>query len=248
MLELYNASVSTCSQRVRMALAEKGLDWVDRRLSLPDNEHLSPAYLAINPNGLVPTLVHDGRAIADSSVIMEYLEDVFPSPALRPSDPFELARMRVWTHYIDEVPTAATRIPSFHHVFGLGLRRLPRPVLEDVAAQRPLRKHMYLRMGPDGFGRQDLAEAMEQIEQSLARAEGALADGPWLNGAAFSLADISMLPTVVRMEDLGFAHLWAQRPRVADWYARMTARPSFQAAYYPGSRVSPPPAVGAPAR
>jgi len=240
MLELYNASVSTCSQRVRMALAEKRLEWKDHRLSLRDNEHLTPQYLAINPNGLVPTLMHDGHPICDSAVILEYLEDVYPSPALRPADPLQCAKMRVWTHYIDEVPTPATRIPSFHHVFGAHLRQLPPAARERIAAGRPLRKHMYLRIGPQGFSQRDLDEAMEQIDQALGRADAALATGPWLNGSEFSLADISLLPTVVRMEDLGYDHLWAHRPRLTDWYARITARPSFQAAYYPGSRIKRP--------
>lgn len=245
MLTLYHALISTCSQRVRMSLAEKGLAWTEHRISLPDNEHLTPEYLAVNPNGLVPTLVHNGQAIHDSSVIMEYLEDVFPAPALRPADPVRLARMRAWTHYIDEVPSSATRIPSFHYVFGKGLRQLPRPVLEDIAAQRPLRKHMYLRIGPEGFSPQDLAQAWEQLEQSFQRMETALAQGPWLNGEEYSLADISMLPVIVRMEDLGYAPLWADRPRLADWYARITARPAFATAFPPGSRLSLPPDTGA---
>ena len=141
MLELYNAPVSTCSQRVRMALSEKNLDWTDRRISLRDGEQLKPAYLAINSNGLVPTLVHDGKVIGDSSVILEYLEDVFPEHPLRPADPFELARLRMWRQYIDEVPTPATRIPSFHASFGNALRKMTPEALRLAASKRPLRKH-----------------------------------------------------------------------------------------------------------
>lgn len=103
-LALYHAPVSTCSQRVRMGLIEKGLSWEDRQLSLAKQEHLSPAFLQINPNGLVPALVHNGLVVADSTVILEYLEDVFPNVPLRPTDPHERARMRMWQQYIDEVP------------------------------------------------------------------------------------------------------------------------------------------------
>ncbi len=83
MLELYNSPVSTCSQKVRMTLWEKELPWQERLIIFSTNEHLSDWYLAINPNGVVPTLVHDGKTIIDSAVINEYLDDVFPDLAGR---------------------------------------------------------------------------------------------------------------------------------------------------------------------
>jgi glutathione S-transferase len=73
-IELFHAHISTCSQKVRLCLAEKGLAWTDHPLDFAKAEHLTPAYLALNPNGVVPTLVHDGRPVIDSSVICEYLE------------------------------------------------------------------------------------------------------------------------------------------------------------------------------
>ena len=82
MLELYNFPMSTCSQKVRIVLAEKGLDWVDHRIESGD--HLKPGYLQLNPNGVVPTLVHDGVPIIDSSVICEYLDEVFPQSSTTP--------------------------------------------------------------------------------------------------------------------------------------------------------------------
>ncbi len=76
-LELYNAPHSTCSQKVRLTLAEKTLDFVEHHVSLWDNEHLTDWYLKLNPNGVVPTLVHGGQPVIDSSVINEYLDEVF---------------------------------------------------------------------------------------------------------------------------------------------------------------------------
>jgi glutathione S-transferase len=236
-LELYNAAVSTCSQRVRQALAEKNLEYVDRRLALNKGEHLTPEMLNLNPNGTVPTLVHDGKAIPDSSVIMEYLEDVFPqAPALRPRDAFEASRMRNWIQYIDEVQTPAVRYPSFQLAFGAGFRKLPREQLAGIAARKPIRKHFFLSMGPEGFPKDQLDAAMEQINQSFDRMEEALADGPWILGEMFSIVDISALPSIVRMEDLGLTELINSRSRLKDWYARCQQRPSFAKAYYPDSR------------
>lgn len=237
MLELYNAAVSTCSQRVRQALHEKGLQYVDHRLALNKGEHLTAEYLKLNPNGTVPALVHDGKAIPDSSVIMEYLEDVFPdTPPLRPCDPYEASRMRAWIQYVDEVQTPAVRFPSFQLVFGLGFRNMPREQFYGSAARRPIRKHFFLSMGPEGFSKEALAAADEQLEQSFDRMEAALAEGPWLLGQMFSIVDISVLPSVVRMEDLGLTHFYTARPKVAAWYARCQARPSFAAAYDAASR------------
>jgi glutathione S-transferase len=81
-----------------------------------------------------------------------------------------------------------------------------------------------------------MAEALERLRDALQRMETSLADGPWVCGAAFTIADVALLPTVVRLEDLKLARLWADLPRVADWYRRIQARPSFAATYYPGSR------------
>lgn len=240
MLELYNAPQSTCSQKVRICLAEKELEWVDRRINLGANEQLRPEYLKLNPNGVVPTLVHDGSTVLDSSVICEYLEDAFPQVPLTPSDPVERARMRTWMRFLEEVPTPAIRVPTFHMALGQRFRSLDREQFRSEQADvRPLRKHFYRRMGPEGFAPEDVVVALEQLDLTLRRMEEALADGPWLMGAAYTLADIVVVPTIDRLADLGLSAMWEGRyPRVKDWYARFKDRPAFQAAYYPGSRLS----------
>ena len=84
MIELYSFPTSTCSLKVRICLAEKGLEYKEHRLSPGENGHLTEAYLRMNPNGVVPTLVHDGTVVIDSSVILEYLDEVFPEPFFSP--------------------------------------------------------------------------------------------------------------------------------------------------------------------
>src|SRR5262249_8033798 len=117
-LVLFNAPQSTCSQRVRFVLQAKGLPFDERKLDLFAGDQLKPEYLAINPNGVVPSLLHDGRSIIDSSVIMEYRDEVFPSPErLEPDDPVERAKMRALMRFIDEVPAAAIRVPSYNLAF-----------------------------------------------------------------------------------------------------------------------------------
>jgi glutathione S-transferase len=236
MLELYNTSVSTCSQKVRLALAEKGLAFVDRQVSLKDNEQLSDWYLALNPNGVVPTLVHDGKPVIDSSVINEYLDEVFPQTPLSPSDAHERARMRAWRQYIDEVPTHAIRIPSFN-AFIVPQWGKDKRWTETRLAKSPLRKSQYRRLGPAGYPKEDVDDALEKLRQSVERIDASLKDGAWLAGAQFTLADIGMIPNIVRLSDLRLEHLWRDFPRVAQWFERVQQRPSFDKAYYAGSRM-----------
>jgi glutathione S-transferase len=238
-LELYHALQSTCSQKVRIALAEKNLDWVDHRVNLGKNEQLRPEYLRLNPNGVVPTLVHDGNVVIDSSVILEYLDEVFPTPSLTPADPVRRAQMRAWMRFLEEVPTAAIRVPSFHMALATRFNALEETEFhKNEADVRPLRKNFYRRMGPKGFSEEDVAAALDELKRTVDRMETALAKGPWLLGDDYTLADVIVTPSIDRMNDLGLSAMWAQRPRVAAWYARMQARPAFTKAYMPGSRLS----------
>lgn len=240
MLILYHANHSTCSQKVRLALAEKGLGYESRIINLATNEHLTPDYLALNPNGVVPTLVDDGQVVRDSGVICEYLDEVFPDPQLMPADAVARAEVRAWVRYLDEVPTAAVRVPSFNMAF------LPRyDGMDDDAFQReqadirPLRKHFYEKMGRSGFDDRAVDDALEQLASTMNRMDLHLARQPWLSGGAFGLADIIAVPLIDRLDDLGLATLWTDHHRhVTVWFDRIRARPSFGEAFYPRSRLS----------
>jgi glutathione S-transferase len=240
LLELYNAPVSTCSQKVRLVLAEKDIAWQDRRVSFAKHEHISDWYLKLNPNGVLPTLVHNGRAVLDSSVIGEYLEDVFPDRPLRPKDALDRAHMRAWRQFIDEVPTTAIRPPSFNAAFGVIWSHMSDEEFDRYVERLPVRKHFYRRMGRHGFPNEDIQASLDQLEMTLERMERALEQAPWLAGERFTLADTSMTPTIVRMEDLGLDDMWEELPRVTDWYARVCSRPSFAVAFYSGSRTLGP--------
>jgi glutathione S-transferase len=241
MLTLYNAAHSTCSQKVRICLAEKNLAFEDIRLDLGKNkDHLKPDYLKINPNGVVPTLIDDGAIVIDSSVICEYLDERYPAVRLTPEDLVQRANMRAWMRYLEEVPTAAVRVPSFNMGFLPRYDGLDRKRFEQEQSDiRPIRKQFYRRMGPSGFKKEDVEASLEQLGNTCKRMNEALGKGPWLLGEQYTLADIIVTPLIDRMADLGFSELWETKyPRVTDWYARMQARPAFQATFYPGSRMS----------
>jgi glutathione S-transferase len=98
---LYNAPRSSASRRVRLCLEEKGLPYESRTVDMERLEHHSPEYLEINPDGVVPTMVHDGRPLHESGTICEYLDELHPDPPLRPVAPYDRALMRNWVRHID---------------------------------------------------------------------------------------------------------------------------------------------------
>jgi len=242
MLVLYHASHSTCSQKVRLVLHEKGLKFDEVRLNLGKKDQLKPEYLALNPNGVVPTLVEDGKPIVDSSVICEFIDEKYPDNSLTPEDLFERARMRAWMRFMEEVPTAAIRVPSFNRAFLNRFDGLDQKQFEEEQVNvRKIRKDLFQRMGsPKGFPKEEIDRSLQQLDETCGRMDKALEQGgPWLLGKQFTLADVLVTPTIDRMNDLGLSYIWEDRyPRVRDWYARLQARPSFKATYYPGSRVS----------
>lgn len=241
MLMLYHAPHSTCSQKVRIVLHEKSLKFDEVRLDLGKKDQLKPEYLALNPNGVVPTLVDDGTPIIDSSVICEYLDEKYPQNPLSPKGLIERARMRSWMRYLEEVPTAAIRVPSFNRAFLGRFDGLDQTRFENEQVNvRPVRKELFERMGsPKGFSSHDIDSSLHQLGETCKRMNQALAFGPWLMGDQFTLADVVAMPAVDRMNDLGLSNVWEGKyARVTEWYARLQARPTFAATYYPGTRVS----------
>src|SRR4051812_17069236 len=102
MLTLYDYGNSVCCQKVRITLREKGLDWDAIRVDLFASEQYDPTYLKLNPKGVVPTLVHDGVPVIESTLICEYLDETFPEPPLAPKDAARRAQMRLWSKFVDE--------------------------------------------------------------------------------------------------------------------------------------------------
>lgn len=239
-LELFHHAASTCSQKVRLCLAEKGVtDWTSRVVDLAANEHLTPEYLdAINPNGVVPAIRVDGRVIVESTAICEYLDEAYPpAGSLAPPDPIGRAQMRAWLRYIDEVPSMAIRVPSFQQWFLAKFQRMSAAEYEAFKRANPLRRPFMARYDRmTGFSQEDQEIAEWQLRQSFERMAKALAATRWLCGGDYGIADLCMLPLVVRLEDLQMMRLLDGLAPVRDWYERAIARPSYAIAFYAGSR------------
>jgi glutathione S-transferase len=238
---LYNAPQSTCSQRVRFVLNAKQLPFTEVKLDLLAGDQLQPSYLALNPNGVVPTLDHDGAIVTDSSVIIEYLDEVVPSPqSFTPRDPVARAKMRALMRFIDEMPAPAVRVPTFNLAFLPRFAAMSEQAFVAFAESKPLRKEFMLAMGRSGFPQKDMDAALARLRRTYERmdAEIAQSGGPWLGGADLSLADISVMPAIVRMADLGQDGAWQDLPRVQRWYEAIRAHSAFAPTYYPGSLLT----------
>jgi glutathione S-transferase len=237
--KLYNAPQSTCSQRVRFVLNAKGLPFDEVKLNLLEGDQLNPGYLKLNPNGVVPTLDHDGAIVIDSTVITEYLDEIEPEASFTLEEPVKRARMRALMHFIDEMPAAAVRVPTFNLAFLPSLQKMSREAFVAMAESKPLRREFMMTMGQTGFPQPEMDAALARLRRAYERmdAEIEASGGPWLQGKAMTLADVAVMPALVRMDDLALPG-WQDLPRVVTWFDNIRAQPAFKPTFYHGALLS----------
>ncbi len=243
MLALYHSGLTTCSKQVRHCLREKGLSYESRYVELLRFEHLNPAYLKLNRNGVVPTLIHDGKVLTNSFCINEYIEEAFPEPRLSPTDLMERARMRYWAWTADESHLQGARLTHNNMLKRLVDELGPDDkalVLEHMPV--PERRERWGRLIRGGYTPAEVQAAIDHLLFVAQHMDEELAEhGPWLAGGTFSLGDISMLSIVYRIFELYPEALPRQRfPHVNDWYERIMARPAAKLVYTDGLEETPP--------
>ena len=250
MLELYHAGLTTCSKKARHCLAEKSLDYFSHYVNLRQFENHRPEYLALNPNGVVPTLVHDEAVIIESTFINEYLDEVFPDPPLRPAEPTATARMRGWGKMADDYGLSAVRIPTWNRTKVDGIDALKEAGTLDAAIARiPLKDHRdkYRKIAEGGFSEAEFEDAYTTMDFVYARTEVALAEGPFLAGDIFTLADINMLPFIDQFGKYRTELLDpAKHPFTVNWHVRMMARPAAAKTYAPSDEAPGQPPMREP--
>ena len=233
MLYLYHGTTSVCAIKARLALAEKNLAWEGEVLDLQRGDQHRPEYRKLNPNDVVPTLLHDGRVVIESTVIIEYLDEAFPTPALMPADPYGRAQARLWMKKVDDYLHAACSTVTFAIAFRRFLMKKTPEELEArfAAMPDPAYRERQRMSVLQGVAAPHVPPALAAFERYVGEMEQALAVAPWLAGEAFSLADVAAIPYLNRATALGMDRLWVgRRPRVEDWFARVRARPSFETA------------------
>jgi glutathione S-transferase len=236
-LVLYDFGNSVCCQKVRITLRAKGLDWQAIAVDLFRAAQYDPNYLKLNPKGVVPTLVHDGKPVIESSLICEYIDQAFPqAPRLIPADPWRQSRMRLWSKMVDEGLCDGVTEISFSAMFRERMRAMP----EEIRQKRfrnvgdPRRTDRFKSTYEHGVQSPFVVHAVAAYERAFKMLEATLADGgPWILGSDPSLADINLMPFAARLDYLGLLDLWTQdRPRVQKWWALASAWPSFRSGLY----------------
>jgi glutathione S-transferase len=230
MLALYHNDMSSCAQKVRLTLAEKGLDWESRHLDLRAGEHQQDWYVKLNPRAVVPTLIDGDIVVPESNVINEYLDERFPDPPLKPDDPFGRAKMRLWTKQLDEgVHDAGIAVLSFALAFRhqyLTRGEAGKRMLESIPD--PIKRERRRDVIENGLDSPSFKTAVARLLQLYRDMDAALSHHAWLAGDRYSIADAAFTPYVVRLEHLDVLGLLDSTPCTADWYRRIKARPSFQ--------------------
>jgi glutathione S-transferase len=242
MLELYHSGLTTCSKQVRHCLHEKGLKYQSRYVELWRYENLSPEYLKLNPNGVVPTLVHDGVPVINSFCINEYIDDAFPEPPLRPNDLHERARMRYWAWTADEVHLSLARLTHSMMLQSRvkGLSDRDQQIMLD-ATPVPEKRERWRVLTRGGYSEDQLRTALDNVLFMFGRMQEEIAArGPWLAGKTYSLGDISMLAIVHRITELYPDRIDRTKfPRLNDWWDRSMTRPAAVYVYSDGNDETP---------
>jgi len=209
-MKLYHAPLAPNPRRVRMFLAEKGIDVPMVEVDIGAAENLGPEFLAINPRGLLPTLVlDDGSVLDESMAICRYFEELHPEPPLMGGDALERARVEAWNRRVE---------------FDAGI-----PIMDGFRNAHP---RFAERAVPGRAGYKAIPELAERGRRRIAEfyefIDARLRTSPWVAGERFSVADITTLclvdfAKVVRMP-------WPEGLQGFErWHAEASARPSARA-------------------
>lgn len=243
MLTLYHAEPVANSLKCLIALHEKGLEFQSVYIDLHKFEQHEPWFVALNPEGQVPVLAHDGAIVTHTSVINEYLEDAFPeAPPLRPATALGKARMRYWNKFVDEQVMEYVSMHGWHRMVTVIARSVESGEFDKLMQRIPLpQQREKWKKARAGFSEADLAHATRKIEAAVDKAEQQLGQTPWLAGEAYTLADVNLFAVC----GMALARLFPElqlpqrAPRLTEWVSRINARAGVKAALAMPDRTNP---------
>ena len=248
-VHLFHFMGSSCSQKTRIFLNLKGIDWESHHVDVPAHENYGERYMGINPRGLVPALVHDGRVIIESNDILEHLEQHFPEPALIPAGLEQIAHDLLEQE--DDLHLDL-RALSMRYVFGPGAGKRSSDTLNQyqtagsgtVLGERDAHKDVELKffndlVANDGVTDAQVRQSAERFKTAFNQLEERLAKTEFLLGDTLSVLDIAWYIYGARLRDAGYP-IAAEHPRVGAWFAKLDARPEFNREVQ-----APPPLIAA---
>ena len=241
-LKYYHGPALANGLKSMIPLIEKNLPYESVYLDIHKFEQHEPWFLKINPEGQVPVLDHDGVILNHTSVINEYLEDVFPDVALRPRNPVAAARMRYWNKFLDEHFLNYVSIHGWHRMIAAIARAVEADEFERLMERIPLPdQRTKWRTARSGFSEKDLTYATEKILYAVDKVEKQLGETKWIAGNDYTLADINFFSmcgvSVERM--FPEMEIGKRAPRLVAWIEKMRARPAVARALSGEDRTAP---------
>ena len=200
------------------ALAEKGVAFEHFYIDIVQFEQHLPDYLALNPAGTVPTLIHGTRILTESTPMCEYVDAMFDGPKLMPADPAARYKVREWCRRTD-MAAAALSVLGWHSFLGPMLRQKSEEELDRLIARIPLkeRRIAWSAAAKSTFTEQQLADARAKVGAWADEMDRQLARTPFLAGETYTLADL-----------VAFANFWGL-PRTVPEYANAERTPHYLA-------------------
>ena len=237
MVTLYHWEPNANSGKPMLALAEKGVEYESHYLDLLRFDQHQPEYLRINPDGTIPALVHGNRVLTESTPMMEYIDEAFPGPPLRPSDPKLRWRMRWWMRFFDSYFAPSLSMIGWSVFVGPSVRERDPAELKAAIDRIPLeaRRIAWRKAIYNEFSEQELTESRRRVAYATDVLEAHLSRHAWICGEIFSLGDINGF-------NLGYALPLSQpercndqrTPHIMEWLRKIYERPATRATWTKG--------------
>lgn len=229
-LHLYHAHISNCSARVRLLLEEKKIPWESHHIFLAKRENITEEYFAINPKGVVPSLIHKGKVITESNDILIYLEKTFPDPSFRNVSSEKQLEIDRWLKISGEAHMPGIKTYQYYKRNAKAMKKTE----AEIALYRRLQKdpaylafHGKHDLPGQSFTAEDAERAVTLMDGYFTEMEEILSHNQWLVENTYTLADISWSPTITTLKRGGYS--FNAFPNLIKWYNRISEQPSFRA-------------------
>jgi glutathione S-transferase/GST-like protein len=229
MLTLYHWEPNANSGKPIMAAFEKGVPFQSRYVDMLSFEQHDPDYLRINPNGTIPGMVHDGTLVSESTVMMEYIDEAFDGPPLRPGDPFERWRMRWWCRFLDQYVGPSISMFGWKLFVRPAVAQRDPDELKARIERIPLkeRRVAWSKAIYGLFSDAEMAESLRRIQFGVGHLEAVLGERPWIAGRSFSIADIAGFNMIAGLPMLMPDAVNDQKtPHLMEWLRKLYERPA----------------------
>jgi glutathione S-transferase len=225
-LHLFHFDFSNCSQRVRICLIEKGVEWNSHPVNLLLNEHSTDWFQSINPKGLVPVLVHNGSVVTESVEIIRYIDRMYPSPCLQPEG---ISNNSVMDEIISLADSVQSQIKLLTHYF----LEKPQRLLVKISLEKFSDNHnnsdlvaFKKRFANNEFTVDEVRKSIDEMHKVIRIIDTYLIKQTWFLGDDFSLADIAWMVNIHRLDLMGFP--LSRYRNLGLWYQQCKQRESFQ--------------------